>query len=365
MKAAILRAARTPMSIETVELDGPRPEEVRIRVAASGLCHSDYHVISGDMGSVFPIVLGHEASGIIEAVGSDVRGLVPGDRVVTCTSIYCGHCYDCQAGHNHLCSNKPLRLNPQVNSPIRQNGQPIQQFCNLGGFAEEMVVHHSAVSKLPEGMPLDIASVLGCAVLTGIGSVTDGAQVRPGSSVVVVGCGGVGLNVVQGARLAGAARIIAVDLNPAKLALAGKFGATDIVTGGDGVVEKVLELTGGGADYAFEAVGIPAVQRQAFLMLRRRGTLVLIGLPRMGSDLSVPALPMIARELRVIGSVMGSVPFQRVIPTYAQLYLDGRLTLDPLISQRITLAEINKGYEQLIAGETARSVIVFDERSIP
>jgi S-(hydroxymethyl)glutathione dehydrogenase / alcohol dehydrogenase len=360
MKAAILRAARTLMTIETVQLDGPRPEEVRIRVAASGLCHSDYHVISGDMGSVFPIVLGHEASGIVEAVGSDVRGLAPGDRVVTCTSIYCGHCNDCQAGHNHLCSVKPLREEPQANSPIRQNGEPIQQFCNLGAFAEEMVVHHSAVSKLPDGIPLDIASVLGCAVLTGIGSVTEGANVRPGSKVVVIGCGGVGVNVVQGARLAGAAQIIAVDLNPAKLALAGIFGATDTVLGGEGVVERVMELSGGGVDYVFEVVGIPALQRQGFLMLRRRGTLVLVGLPKMGSDVSVPALPMIARELRVIGSVMGSVPFQRVIPTYAQLYLDGRLALDPLVSHRIKLEEINHGYERLIAGETARSVIIFD-----
>ena len=360
MKAAILRAARTPMTIETVELDGPRPEEVRVRVAGSGLCHSDYHVISGDMGAVFPVVLGHEASGIVEAVGSDVRGLVPGDRVVTCTSIFCGHCYDCQSGHNHICSAKPLRYEPTINSPIRQNGQPIQQFCHLGGFAEEMVVHRSAVSKLPEGMPLDVASVLGCAVLTGMGAVTEGAQVRPGSIVVVVGCGGVGLNVVQGARLAGAARIIAVDTNPAKLELARVFGATDTVAGGEGAPERVMELTKGGADYAFEAVGVPAIQRQAFLMLRRRGTLMLIGLPKLGEDISVPGLLMIARELRVVGSVMGSVPFQRVIPTYAQLYLDGRLKLDPLISQRIKLEEINKGYEQLIAGETARSVIVFD-----
>jgi S-(hydroxymethyl)glutathione dehydrogenase / alcohol dehydrogenase len=360
MKAAILRAARTPMTIETVELDGPRPDEVRIRVAGSGLCHSDYHVISGDLGSAFPIVLGHEASGVIEAVGSDVRGLAPGDRVVTCTSIYCGHCNDCLAGHNHLCSDKPLRYEPQLNSPIRQNGAPIQQFCNLGAFAEEMVVHRSGVSKLPEGMPLDIASVLGCAVLTGIGSVTEGAQVRPGSSVVVLGCGGVGLNVVQGARLAGAARIVAVDLNPAKLELARTFGATDIVQAGEGAVERVKELTGGGVDYAFDVVGNTAVQREAFMMLRARGTLMLVGLPKSGSELSVPAIPMIVREIRVIGSLMGSAAFQRVIPTYAQLYLDGRLTLDPLISQRIKLEDINKGYEQLIAGETARSVIVFD-----
>ncbi len=360
MKAAILREARTPLTIETVELDGPRPEEVRIRIAASGLCHSDYHVMSGDLGSAFPIVLGHEASGIVEAVGSDVRDFKPGDRVVTCTSIYCGHCGDCQDGHNHLCSVKPVRENPQANSPIRQNGQPVQAFCNLGAFAEEMVVHQTAVSKLPEGMPLDIASVLGCAVLTGIGSVTQGAKVHPGSKVVVLGCGGVGLNVVQGARLAGAAQIIAVDLNPSKLELAKKFGATDTVQGGPDAVAQVTELTGGGGDYVFEVVGIPALQREGFMMLRKRGTLVLVGIAKPGADLAIPALTMLVRETRVIGSNMGSVPFQRVIPTYAQLYLDGRITLDPLISQRIALEDINRGYDQLIAGETARSVIVFD-----
>lgn len=361
MKAAILRAPRTPMTIETVELDGPRPREVRIRIAASGLCHSDYHVMSGDLGSAFPIILGHEASGVIEAVGSDVRGLAVGDRVVTCTSIYCGHCGDCQDGHNHLCSDKPLRADLPANSPIRQNGEPIHAFCNLGTFAEEMVVHHTAVSKLPEGMPLDIASVLGCAVLTGLGSVSHGAQVKPGSTVVVLGCGGVGLNVVQGARLAGAARIVAVDLNPAKLELARAFGATDVVQGGDDAVAQVVELTGGGADYVFEVVGVPALQRQGFMMLRKRGTLMIVGIAKMGADLSVPALGLMAKEARIIGSNMGSVPFQRVIPTCARLYLDGRLTLDPLISDRIALEQVNEGYDRLIAGETARSVILFDQ----
>lgn len=360
MKAAILRAAREPMTIETVELDGPRADEVRIRVAASGLCHSDYHVVSGDLGSAFPIVLGHEASGVVEAVGANVRGLARGDRVVTCSSIFCGHCGDCQAGHNHLCSDKPLRPAPDPSSPIRQNGEAIHQFCNIGGFAEEMVVHHSAVSKLPEGMPLDVASVLGCAVLTGMGSVIEGAQVRPGSKVVVVGCGGVGLIVIQAARIAGAAQIIAIDTNPAKFELARSFGATDTVIAGEDALAQVVELTSGGADYAFEVVGVPAAQRQAFLMLRKRGTLVLVGLPKMGSELSVPALALITKEARVIGSLMGSVPFQRVVPSYAQLYLDGRLQLDPLISQRIALEDINKGYEQLIAGQTARSVITFD-----
>ena len=216
------------------------------------------------------------------------------------------------------------------------------------------------VDDLPEGMPMDVASVLGCAVLTGIGSVTGGAQVTPGSKVVVLGCGGVGLNVVQGARLAGAAQIIAVDLNPAKLELARQFGATHTVLGGVDAVAQVVDLTNGGADYAFEVVGVPALARQGLMMLRKRGTLTLVGLPKMGSDLLVPIMTMIGRETRVIGSNMGSVSFQRVIPTYAQLYLEGRLLLDPLISQRIALEDINRGYEQLIAGETARSVIVFD-----
>lgn len=361
MKAAILRAPRTPMTIETVELDGPRADEVRIRIAASGLCHSDYHVMSGDLGSAFPVVLGHEASGVVEAVGSDVQGLAVGDHVATCTSIFCGHCGECQDGHNHICTDRPLRRDAHGSSPIRQNGEMVHAFCNLGTFAEEMVVHHSALTKLPEGMPLDIASVLGCAVLTGLGSVSHGAQVRPGSTVVVLGCGGVGLNVVQGARLAGAARIIAIDLNPAKLELARTFGATDIVQGGDDAVAQVVEMTGGGADYVFEVVGIPALQRQGFLMLRKRGTLMIVGLARMGADLSVPALGLLAKEIRIIGSNMGSVPFQRVVPTYAQLYLDGRLTLDPLISDRIALEQVNEGYDRLIAGETARSVILFDQ----
>ena len=360
MRAAILRAAREPMTIETVELDGPRANEVRIRVAASGLCHSDYHVVSGDLGSAFPILLGHEAAGVVEAVGDDVRGLVPGDRVVTCSSIFCGHCGECQDGNNHLCSDKPLRPAPEPSSPIRQNGEVIHQFCNIGGFAEELVVHHSAVSKLPEGMPLDVASVMGCAVLTGLGSVSAGAKVHPGSKVVVIGCGGVGLLVVQGARIAGAAQIVAIDTNPDKLELARTFGATDTVSAGDDALGQVLELTGGGADYAFEVVGLPPAQRQAALMLRKRGTLMLVGLPKSGSEFGAPALAIITRELRVVGSLMGSVPFQRVLPTYAKLYLDGRLMLDPLISQRIALADINQGYAQLIAGETARSIIVFD-----
>ena len=360
MKAAILRAPKQAMTIEDVDLDGPRADEVRVRVVASGLCHSDYHVISGDFPSPFPIVLGHEASGIVVAVGSDVQGFKPGDAVVSCVSMYCGHCRDCQSGHNYVCGHKPVRPAGEGAFRITQNGENIHQYCELGGFAEEIVVHQTGVTKLPEGMPLDLAALLGCAVLTGVGAATEAARVRPGSTVVVIGCGGVGLNVIQGAKLSGAARIIAVDTNPAKFELARQFGATDCVAGGAGAVEIVQELTKGGADYAFEVIGVPAAQKQAFQMLRRRGKLVLVGLAPVGSSLDVSSVIIVAREVQVIGSLMGSAPFQMAIPAYAQLYLDGKLQLDPLVSQRIRLEDINRGYEQLIAGETARSVIVFD-----
>lgn len=354
MKAAVLHEARTPLTIEDVRLDATRADEVRIRVVASGLCHSDYHLMTGDLPHPMPIVLGHEASGIVEAVGENVRNLKPGDHVVTCISTYCGECSECQHGHGHICSDKPVRP-----ARITRAGQPVNQFCQLGAFAEEMLVHVHSVTKLPEGMPMDIAALLGCAVITGMGAVLHRAQVQPGETVAVIGCGGVGLNVVQGAKLAGASRIIAVDLNPAKLELAKLFGATDCVPGGETAVAEVREMTSGGVDYAFEVIGLPSTMRQAFLMLRKRGAAVLIGVPRFDAELNVPAISMILNETRIISSVMGSSPHQVVIPQYAQLYMDGKLTLEPLISHKISLQDINKGYEQLAAGSVARSVIMF------
>ena len=204
MKAAILREVGQPLSIEEVELDAPRDDEVRIRVVASGLCHSDYHFMVGDMPHPLPVVLGHEASGIVEAVGANVREVRPGDAVVTCISGFCGECCECQAGHNYRCDSKPMRPASVGDARITQRGTPIQQFGQLGGFAEEMLVHQHSVSKLPEGMPLDLAALLGCAVLTGVGAAVNRAAVKPGDAVAVIGCGGVGLNVIQGARLAGA-----------------------------------------------------------------------------------------------------------------------------------------------------------------
>jgi S-(hydroxymethyl)glutathione dehydrogenase/alcohol dehydrogenase len=360
MKAAILYEARTPLTIEDVELGAMRADEVRIRVVASGLCHSDYHIMTGHLPHPMPIVLGHEASGIVEAVGENVGNLKPGDAVVTCISTYCGECGQCQNGNGHICTDKPARAVIAGEARLTCAGQPVHQIGQLGAFAEEMLVHAHSVTKLPEGMPMDIAALLGCAVITGMGAVLHRARVQQGETVAVIGCGGIGLNVVQGAKLAGASRIIAIDLNPAKLELAKLFGATDCILGGETAVAELREMTGGGVDYAFEVIGLPATMRQAFLMLRKRGAAVLIGVPRFDAEMSFPAISLLLNENRIISSLMGSSPHQVVIPQYAQLYMNGKLTLDPLISQKIKLHDINKGYEQLAAGSVARSVIMFE-----
>lgn len=360
MKAAVLREIKQPLTIEEVSLDAPGPDEVRLRVVGSGLCHSDYHSMSGDFPIPMPAVLGHEAAGIVEAVGSDVTEVKPGDHVVTCVSMYCGHCRECLDGHNQVCGHKPSSRPEGQPGRITRGKEVFNQYAGLGGFAEEMLVHRTGVTRLPEGMPLDRAALLGCGVLTGVGSAIEGAKVKPGSTVVVIGAGGVGLNVIQGARIAGAARIIAVDLNERKFDLARTFGATDCVKGGPDAVAQVLEMTGGGADYSFEVIGLPVTQEQALSMLRRRGVFTVVGMAPMGSTFSVPGVKMMAMELQVRGALMGSVPFQLAVPAYAQLYLDGKLKLDELVSQRIKLEQINEGYDSMMAGDVARSVIVFD-----
>jgi S-(hydroxymethyl)glutathione dehydrogenase/alcohol dehydrogenase len=360
MKAAVLREIGR-LEIEDIELDGPRADEVRIRVLASGLCHSDYHVIVGDVPRFpRPAVLGHEAAGVVEAVGENVRGIARGDLVTTCVSAFCGQCHECQSGHNYLCDAPPGQPSDRLSgSRLTKDGAPIFTLANLGGFAEEMVVHQRAVTKIPEGVPPEAAALMGCAVLTGVGSALNGAKVHAGSTVAVIGCGGVGLNVIQGARIAGAARIVAVDLKPAKLELARQFGATDAVLAGPDAVAEVVEMTQGGVDYAFEVIGLPAAMRDALAMLRKRGTAVLIGVPKSGAELTTPILPIIVKENRLIGAFMGSSSFQLFLPQLAQYYLSGQLKLDELVSARIPLEKINEGYARMAAGEVARNVIVF------
>lgn len=359
MKAAVLRQLGR-LEIEEVELDGPRESELRIRVLASGLCHSDYHMIIGDLPTALPAVLGHEAAGVVEAVGSDVAGFAPGDMVITCFSAFCGYCHECQDGKSHRCEDKPGKpTNREAGSRLTRNGEAIYQLGNLGGFAEEMVVHHRSAVKMPEGMPPASAALLGCGVLTGTGAALNAAKVEPGSTVAVVGCGGVGLNTVQGARIAGATLIIAIDTSAEKLEMAKKFGATHVVLAGPDAAGEVLEMTRGGVDYAFEVVGSAATAQDALALIRTGGTLVLVGVARRDAQLNVPITSFLMSEKKVIGSLMGSAPFQTFLPKLAAHYLNGNLLLDELVSQRIPLEAINEGYAQMAEGKIARCVVTF------
>src|SRR5262245_38516142 len=267
MKAALLHEANTPLTVEDVQLDGPREGEIRVRVTASGLCHSDYHIMHGALPAPVPAILGHEVAGIVEAVGEGIRDLAVGDQVVSCFSSFCGLCDECQIGRNDRCIDKPKGPPRPAQSRITWKGKAVYQLADIGGFAEEAVLHRNSVVKVPKAVPAEAAALLGCAVLTGTGAAINGAKVRPGSKVAVLGCGGVGLNVIQGARIAGASQIIAVDIVPDKLEIARAFGATTGVVAGPDAVAEVQELTKGGVDYAFEVIGIPSVMRDAFLML--------------------------------------------------------------------------------------------------
>lgn len=357
MKAAVLREFGR-LEIEHVDLDGPRDDEVRLRVEASGLCHSDYHIMIGDMPLPRPLVLGHEAAGIVEAVGRDVRGLAPGDRVVTCVSSFCGECRECQTGHNHRCDTRPGDR-PEGEGRLSRDGAPLGQLGNLGGFAEDMVVHHRSVVKLPDGVPAASAALLGCAVITGVGAVLNAAKVEPGSTVAVLGCGGVGLNAIQGARIAGADRIIAIDLSQEKLDLARLFGATDTLLGGADSVGQVRAMTDGGVDYAFEVIGLAATIQHAVAMVRKGGTAVLVGVGKLGAEFGVGITPFVLSEKRIVSTLMGSSPFQLFIPQLADFYRAGRLKLDELVANRIPLEEINEGFARMADGGVARNVIVF------
>lgn len=362
MKAAVMEKIGAPLVIRDVDIADPGPHEVRVRTAAVGLCHSDLHMLQGIYPLPLPAVLGHEVSGVVEAVGSQVTGLKAGDHVVGCLSVYCGHCRVCASGHQVLCQNPEVKLPPGKANRLRLAGNPegaVSQVFNLSGFAEKILVHQNALVKICEDMPLDRAALLGCAVITGTGAVFHSASVPPGSSVVVVGCGGIGLSVINGAAIAGATRIIAVDMLPAKLELACKFGATDVVDASQGdAVAQVLALTGGGADFAFECIGLKQTAEQCYAMLAPAGTATVIGLFRPDAKIELPAIDFL-REKRIQGSMMGSNKLSLDIPRLVDLYLQGRLLLDDLISQRIALDDINEGFIAMQSGTVARCVVTF------
>jgi S-(hydroxymethyl)glutathione dehydrogenase/alcohol dehydrogenase len=359
MRAAVLPTVPSMLEIEEVVVDKPGPREVLVRTVAAGLCHSDLHFMEGKYACNTPTIPGHEAAGIVEAVGEDVTEFRPGDHVIGCLSIFCGHCEYCLSGRPVLCTRQGLERDADEPPRLAWNGQPIHQFLRLSAFAEYMLVHENALVKIRDDMPLDRAALIGCAVTTGLGAVFNTAKVPPGSSVAVIGCGGVGLNAVQGAAIAGAGRIIAIDTMPWKLELAREFGATDLVdvTAGDPVAQ-VLDLTDGGVEYAFEAIGLKIAAEQAFAMLRKGGTATIIGMIPEGQKIELPGSEFLD-EKKIQGSNMGSNRFRIDMPRYVELYLSGRLKLDELVSRRIALEEINEGFAALRRGEVARSVVAF------
>jgi S-(hydroxymethyl)glutathione dehydrogenase/alcohol dehydrogenase len=371
MRAAVLHTIPGDLTIEEVTPDRPGPNEVLIRTAAAGLCHSDLHFIEGKFVAPTPLVLGHESAGVVEEVGRDVTYVQPGDHVITCLSVFCGHCDFCLSGRPTLCDRIGTDRGPSDPARLTYEGRPCLQFAGLASFAEQMLVHEHALVKIRDDMPLDRAALIGCGVTTGVGSVFRTARVEAGSTVAVIGCGGVGLNCVQGAALAGASRVLAVDTNPIKLKLAEQFGATDLIDAAAGdPVQQVRDLlpgaagllgTGaGGVDYSFEAIGLKATAEQAFAMLRNGGTATIIGMIPPGTNLELPGIDFLS-EKRIQGSSMGSNRFRQDMPRYIDLYLDGRLKLDELVSARISLDQVNEGFAAMTRGEVARSVIVFDQ----
>lgn len=364
-RAAVLHGAGQKLDVREVEVADPQPGEVLVRMAAGGVCHSDLHVMQGHLMASLPAILGHEGSGVIAAVGRGVTSVKPGDHVLPLWRLSCGDCEYCANGRPALCpAGMQIRMSGRLadgTSRFSLDGREVRHFAGVSTFSEYSVIPERAVLKIPDDIPLEKAALLGCGVITGVGAVFNCARVKPGSSVAVFGAGGVGLNVVQGAAIAGAERIIAVDLLDGKLELARTFGATHTVNGSRGdAVEQVRGLTGGrGVDYAFEVVGLPKTVRQAYDSLAKRGMAVVVGVAPATAEVPVPLLPMVFEERVLAGSIYGSAVPRIDIPKLIDLYRAGKLKLDELLTRTYPLEQINAAYEALERGEVARSVVIF------
>jgi S-(hydroxymethyl)glutathione dehydrogenase/alcohol dehydrogenase len=359
MRAAILESAPGELVVDEVQVGRIGPREVLVRTVAAGLCHSDLHFIQGLYPYPLPAVLGHESAGVVEAVGEQVTDLAVGDHVVSCVSAFCGACRYCLTGRPFLCDKVGLTRPPGAPPRLSRDGKALTAFFDLASFAEQLLVHEHLLVKIRTEMPLDKAALIGCGVTTGVGAVLNTAAVRPGETVAVLGCGGIGLNAIQAAALVGAGRVIAVDRLPVKLAMAQTFGATDVVDAS--AIDPVLavqELTGGGVDHAFEAIGLKVTAEQAFAMLGKGGTATVIGMVPFGQRIEVDANQLIGGK-RLQGSNMGSNRFRVDMPQYVDWYLDGRLKLDELVSATMPLEDVNQGFAALASGEVARQLILF------
>jgi S-(hydroxymethyl)glutathione dehydrogenase/alcohol dehydrogenase len=354
MKAAVLRAPDRPVTIEDVRVKDPGPGEVRVALRAAGLCHSDLSVIDGSIPYPTPVVLGHEGAGVVDAVGAGVTAVKEGDAVVLSTLAHCGRCPACEVGRPTECRNAP---NPKESQPFAlADGGRAHAFANTSAFTSRTVVREQSAIAIDPRVPFDRAALIGCGIMTGVGAVLNRARVEAGASMAVFGLGGIGLSCVQGGVLAGAARIVAVDVVPAKLELARRLGATDVVDAGrDDPVAAIRDLTRGGADYTFEAVGNLAVIRQALEALGPGGALTIVGVPKLGSkfDFVVHAL---YQNKAILGCRYGTARPRRDFAMLADLYLTGRLKIDELITRRYALDEFSAALDDLKAGGLARGV---------
>jgi S-(hydroxymethyl)glutathione dehydrogenase/alcohol dehydrogenase len=360
MKAAVLREVGKPLQIEDVQINKPGPHEVLIRTKAAGLCHSDLHFMEGSYPTILPAVLGHESAGVVEAIGSEVRTVKVGDHVITCLSAYCGHCDQCLTGHLSLCVSPETKRGQDEEPRLSAANGLMAQYLNLSSFAEQMLIHEHACVAIRKDMPFDRAALIGCSVMTGVGAAIHTSSVRPGETVAVIGLGGVGLAAVNGAAIAGAGRIIAIDNVGSKHNLAMQFGATDFIDSSQtDAVKQVLEMTKGGVHHAFEAIGLSKTAEQAFMMLRRGGTANIIGMIPLGQNITLPGAAFLG-EKKLQGSMMGSNRFPVDMPRLVDMYMAGKLKLDEMISQRIKLEQVNEGFADMKKGGLARSVIMFD-----
>lgn len=363
-RAAVMRAYNTPLAVEEIVLDDPGPGEVIVRLAATGVCHSDAHMLGGHYGTPLPVVLGHEGAGVVEAIGSGVRGLAPGDHVVLAWIPSCGRCRYCATGRPALCSNRQ-GVEPR-GGPMRMHdaaGEGVHQFLDTSAFAERVLVREEGVIPIPADVPLEIAALVGCAVLTGIGAVTRTARIEPGSTIAVFGCGGVGLNVIQGAALAGAVRIIAVDRRAESLEMARRFGAAETLDASDPALgdaaKAIRKATGGGVDYAFEVVGLPETIAQAWESLAPGGRAVVVGLTPPRSQVTLRA--DFLSEKALLGCIFGSSVPRVDVPRVLELYRAGKIKLDELVTRRYPLTAANEALEALRTGPAGRGVLVFED----
>jgi S-(hydroxymethyl)glutathione dehydrogenase/alcohol dehydrogenase len=363
-KAAVCRELNKPVVVERVSVDGPKRGEITMRIAACGVCHSDLSATNGTIALPPPIVLGHEAAGEVVEVGEGVGGLAVGDKVVSNWIYMCGRCRFCLSGRPVLCAEqgKALLTPPEGTPRVKDGeGRPLNIFAGCGVMAEYATLSAENVVKIDPGIPLDRAALVGCAVTTGVGAVFNTARVEPGASVAVFGCGGVGLNVIQGAAIAGAERILAIDTLEAKLEMAKRFGATHtlLAAPGQDPTKEIKKLTGGGPDYAFECVGAAPLAELAYKAIRRGGKAVIVGVARPTEAASFRPMTMVFEEKALLGSYFGSCVPRVDFPRMLQLYMAGKLKLDELITRRYAIDEAPQAFADLESGRNARGVIVF------